>query len=185
MRFEVRSTPLDGVRVVERRVFGDNRGSFARLFDAEELASVGWVGPIAQVNHSITTHRGSIRGMHYQRAPHADMKLVTCIRGAVFDVALDVRAGSPTLAQWHGEMLSVENRRALLIPQGYAHGFQALTDDVELIYCHSAAYDAQADAAHNVFDPRFAIAWPEAVTDMSDRDRNHAISTNSFEGVPF
>lgn len=185
MRFEIRPTPLVGVRVLERRLFGDNRGSFARLFDAEELAGAGWTLPIAQVNHSFTGRRGSIRGMHYQRTPHADMKLVTCIRGAVFDVALDVRAGSPTLLQWHGEVLSAENRRAMLLPEGFAHGFQALSDDVELIYCHSALYAAEVDAAHNVFDPLFAIDWPEPVTDMSDRDCAHAMLTNSFEGVTF
>lgn len=185
MTFGTRLTPLDGVCILERRVFSDNRGFFTRLFDADELADAGWSLPIAQVNHSFTARRGSIRGMHYQRPPHVDMKLVTCIRGAVLDVALDVRAGSPTLLRWHGEMLSAENRRAMLIPEGFAHGFQALSDDVELIYCHSAPYAAASDAAHNVFDPLFAIDWPEPVTDMSDRDRGHAMLPNSFEGVAF
>jgi len=185
MPFQILPTSLDEVRILERHAFGDQRGFFARLFDREELAALGWTVPVAQVNHSFTARRGSIRGMHYQRSPHADMKLVTCIRGAVLDVALDVRAGSPTLAKWHGEVLSADNRRALLIPEGFAHGFQALTDDVELIYCHSAPYVPAADAAHNVFDPVFGIDWPEAVTDMSDRDRNHAMLANPFEGVAF
>lgn len=185
MPFEVSNTSLDAVKLLKRRVLADNRGSFARLFDAEELTAIGWTVPIAQVNHSVTKRRGSLRGMHYQLPPHADMKLVTCVRGAVLDVAVDLRAGSSTLFRHHAEILSAENASAMFIPVGFAHGFQALTDDVELIYCHSSAYIAASDAAHNVMDPMLAIPWPETVTDMSDRDRTHSLIPSSFEGVVF
>ena len=118
---------------VQRQPLQDARGLFERMFCADELAAAGWTQPIAQINHSVTRQRGSVRGLHYQRPPHAEMKLVSCLRGEVWDVAVDLRAGSPTFLQWHAEHLSPSNACALLIPPGFAHGFQALTDDAELL----------------------------------------------------
>ena len=106
---------------------GDARGFLSRLFCAEELRAAGWTGPIAQINHTHTARKGTVRGMHFQYPPHAEMKLVSCLRGEVWDVAVDIRAGSQTFLRWHAEILSADNGRALLIPQGFAHGFQALT----------------------------------------------------------
>jgi dTDP-4-dehydrorhamnose 3,5-epimerase len=183
-RFAITDLPLEGLRLVERLPHRDARGFLARIFCAEELAAAGWTGPVAQINHSCTASKGSVRGLHYQLPPHAEMKLVTCLRGAVWDVAVDLRAGSPTFLHWHGEALSAENHRALLIPEGFAHGFQTLTGDAELLYCHSAAYAPGAEAALNALDPRLAIAWPAPVGDMSDRDRAHELLTAAFEGVP-
>lgn len=183
MRFHVQSTVLDAVKVLERRSMADQRGSFSRLFDADELAALGWTQPVAQVNHSVTAKRGSLRGMHYQLPPHAEMKLVTCIRGAVLDVALDVRAGSNTLSRWHGEHLTADNQRALLIPAGFAHGFQTLSDDVELIYCHSAPYQVDSEVGHNALDPLFSIEWPDPITEISKRDQSHPMLDGAFRGV--
>jgi dTDP-4-dehydrorhamnose 3,5-epimerase len=131
-RFAVTDLPLAGLKRVQRQRLGDSRGFLARLFCAHELAAAGWLKPIAQINHTLSAKRGTVRGLHFQRAPHAEMKLVSCIRGEVFDVAVDVRPHSPTFLQWHGERLSADNGCALLIPEGFAHGFQALSDDVEL-----------------------------------------------------
>jgi dTDP-4-dehydrorhamnose 3,5-epimerase len=178
-------TPLAGVKIIERQLLKDDRGLFARLFCADELAEAGWTSGIAQVNESWTARRGSVRGMHFQQPPFADAKLVTCVRGEVRDVALDIRAGSPTLMQWHGETLSAENGRALLIPPGYAHGFQTLTDDVLLIYCHSHRYTPSADTGINLADPRAAIEWPLPVVDISERDRQRPMLPESFTGVRF
>jgi dTDP-4-dehydrorhamnose 3,5-epimerase len=111
------------------------------------------------------------------------MKLVTCIRGEVWDVAVDVRAGSPTFLQWHAERLSPENGRALLLPEGFAHGFQALTDEAELLYCHSAPYVPGAEGGLNPRDPRLEIAWPLAITDMSARDAQHPLLDANFAGL--
>jgi dTDP-4-dehydrorhamnose 3,5-epimerase len=182
-RFVIADTPLAGVRVVERELRGDARGFLVRLFCAEELASAGWRLPIAQINHTCTVRRGTVRGMHFQHPPHAEMKLVMCVRGSVWDVAVDLRAGSSTFLRWHSEVLSADNRRALLIPEGCAHGFQALTDDCELIYLHSAAYAPGSESALNALDPRLAIAWPEKVAERSARDQDHPMVGNDFQGI--
>lgn len=182
-RFAVTDLPLAGLKLVERQRLGDSRGFLSRLFCAEGLANAGWHQPIAQINHSYTSMQGTVRGMHFQHPPHAEMKLVSCIRGEVWDVAVDVRAGSPTFLQWHAERLSRDNGRALLIPEGYAHGFQALTQDVELLYCHSAAYRPSAEAALNPTDARLAIAWPLEITELSARDAGHPLIEAGFEGV--
>ncbi|MGE4125612.1 MAG: dTDP-4-dehydrorhamnose 3,5-epimerase family protein [Pusillimonas sp.] len=182
-RFTITDLPLSGLQRVQRQRLGDNRGFLSRLFCAEELAAVGWTQPIAQINHTYTAKQGTVRGMHFQRPPHAEMKLVSCIRGEVWDVAVDLRIGSPTYLHWHAEQLSAENGCALLIPEGFAHGFQALTDDVELLYCHSAAYAAQAEGGLNPNDSCLAITWPLAMTELSVRDAGHALITADFEGV--
>lgn len=182
-RFTVSDTRLAGLKVIERQRLGDHRGFLARLFCADELASAGWAKPIAQINHTYSAERGTIRGMHFQRPPHAEMKLVSCIAGEVWDVAVDLRKGSPTFLQWHAEHLSHDNNRALLIPEGFAHGFQALSGDVEMLYCHSAPYAAVAEGGLNPFDPRLAIAWPLPATAVSARDQNHPMIETGFEGV--
>lgn len=174
-RFTVSNLPLAGLKLVERQRIGDSRGFLSRLFCAEELAAAGWVKPIAQINHTYTAMRGTVRGMHFQRPPHTEMKLVSCIRGEIWDVAVDVRAGSPTFLHWHAERLSADSGRALLIPEGFAHGFQTLTDDAELLYCHSAAYSAGAEAGLNPLDERLAITWPLPISELSARDAAHPL----------
>jgi dTDP-4-dehydrorhamnose 3,5-epimerase len=182
-RFEVLNTPLAGLQCVQRRLLGDARGYLSRLFCADELAAAGWQAPVAQINHTFTARRGTVRGLHYQRPPHAEMKLVSCLAGEIWDVAVDLRAGSPTFLRWHAERLSAANGRALLIPPGFAHGFQALSDDVAMLYLHSAAYAPDAEAALQAQDPRLAIAWPLPVQGLSPRDAAHALLVPEFEGV--
>lgn len=182
-RFVVEDTPLTGLKVVQRSRIGDTRGSLSRLFCAAELAQAGWTDAIAQINHTCTGRQGTLRGMHFQHAPHAEMKLVTCLRGQVWDVAVDVRAGSPTFLKSFALRLSADNNQALLIPKGFAHGFQALSDEVELLYCHSAAYAPGAEGGLNPLDPRLAIAWPLEVAEISARDSGHARITEDFQGV--
>lgn len=163
-------TALPGVRVVQRAPIADARGSFVRLFCADELAAAGWRAPVAQINLSRSARAGTVRGLHWQRAPHAEMKLVSCVHGAVLDVALDLRPDSPSYLRWHAQTLSAANGAALLIPEGCAHGFQALEDDAELLYCHSTAYAAEAEAGLHPLDPRLGIAWPLPVAQLSARD---------------
>jgi dTDP-4-dehydrorhamnose 3,5-epimerase len=182
-RFTVFDTPIAGLKVVERQPVGDARGFLARLFCAEELAAAGWQKPVAQINQTLTQKQGTVRGLHFQKPPYAEMKLVTCVRGAVWDVAVDLRAGSPTFLQWHAEELSATNHRALLIPEGFAHGFQTLCDDCELIYLHSVAYAQTAEAGLNPQDPVLSIAWPMAITELSTRDAQHPMLDHSFKGV--
>ena len=182
-RLALSPLPLHGLFRVQRQPMADERGFFERLFCTHELSAAGWTTPLAQINHSHTAQRGSLRGMHYQRPPHAEMKLVSCLHGEVWDVAVDLRHGSPTFLQWHAERLSADNGCALLIPPGLAHGFQALADHAELLYLHSAAYAPEAEAGLHPLDSRLGLAWPLPVTELSPRDRSHAWLTDAFEGV--
>ena len=182
-RFIIEPTTLPGLLCVQRPWLADARGFFSRLFCASELADVGWQGPVAQINHSYTRQRGTVRGLHFQHAPHAEDKLVNCLRGEIFDVAVDLRHGSPTLLRWHGERLSASNGRALLIPRGFAHGFQTLSDDCEMLYLHSSPYVQQAEGAVNVREPRLDIAWPLPITDLSVRDAVHPYLEAEFSGI--
>jgi dTDP-4-dehydrorhamnose 3,5-epimerase len=182
-RFIVESTALPGLLCVQRPRLSDARGFFSRLFCASELASAGWQGPVAQINHTHTRQRGTARGLHFQYAPHAEDKLVNCLRGEVFDVAVDLRRGSPTLLHWHSERLSASNGRALLIPRGFAHGFQTLSDDCEMLYLHSSPYAQQAEGALNLREPRLAIAWPLPITELSVRDAAHPYLDAGFSGI--
>ncbi len=182
-RFIVTELPLIGLKLVERKSLGDSRGFLSRLFCSEELVIAGWSQPIAQITHTYTVKKGVVRGMHYQIPPYAEMKLVSCIEGQVWDVAVDLRFGSPTFLHWHAELLSAINNRSLLIPEGFAHGFQTLTDDVTLLYSHSAAHCTEAERALNAQDPRLAISWPLAITGTSSRDANHPMRDMKFKGV--
>ena len=182
-RFAILDTPLAGLKLVQRQKVQDERGFLSRLFCVDELTAAGWSGVVAQINHTCTRQTGTVRGLHYQKPPHAEIKLVSCLRGAVWDVAVDLRADSPSFLQWHAQVLSADNGGALLIPQGFAHGFQALEDDSELLYCHSSAYAPQAEAGLHPQDVRLAISWPLFVQGLSPRDAGHPMISAEFEGV--
>jgi len=182
-RLTITDLSIAGLKLVERKRRGDSRGFLSRLFCAEELSSAGWQKPIVQINRTLTAKRGTVRGMHFQRPPFAEMKLVSCLRGRVWDVAVDLRESSETLLQWHAEELSADNQRALLIPEGFAHGFQALTDDVELLYCHSAAFHEEAQGGLNPRDLNLAIEWPLEITRISDADAHQPMIDQDFAGV--
>jgi dTDP-4-dehydrorhamnose 3,5-epimerase len=182
-QLEFISTPIEGLLCVQRHPIIDARGSFGRFYCQSEFAAQGFSKPIQQINHSHTASAGTVRGMHYQSPPHAETKLVSCLRGKIFDVAVDLRRDSATFLHWHAEILSDENRRGLLIPEGFAHGFQTLTDDCELIYLHTAAYNKEAEGALNPLDPKLNIAWPSTITEMSERDRTHPMLSEDFKGL--
>jgi dTDP-4-dehydrorhamnose 3,5-epimerase len=183
--FDVVPTPLHGLMLVTRLRREDERGFFSRFFCAQEMTGIGWRHPVAQVNHSLTRQRGAVRGLHFQHPPHAEDKYVSCLRGAVFDVAVDLLHGSPTFLRWHGEILSAENGRSLLIPQGFAHGFQTLEPGSEMIYLHSRPFAPESEGGLHVRDPRLSIGWPHPVTDLSERDASHAMLTDSFSGLRY
>ena len=121
--------------------------------------------------------------MHFQYAPYSETKIVTCLRGEILDVAIDIRKDSPTFMQHHTEVLNSENQSSLYIPEGFAHGFQALTEDCQLIYLHSSFYSSNSEGALNALDPTLAIDWPLQVSEISERDSNHAFIDNHFEGI--
>lgn len=179
----VRPTAINGVLVVEAQPYQDHRGAFSRLFCEKSLAQALGSQHIVQINRSRTSTVGAVRGLHYQRAPHAEMKMIRCLKGRVWDVVVDLRAGSPTFLQWHAQELSPQADRMLLIPQGCAHGFQVLEAESELLYLHTAFYEPAAEGAVRYDDPRLGIPWPLPVTDLSERDKNHALLSNEFAGL--
>jgi dTDP-4-dehydrorhamnose 3,5-epimerase len=156
--------------VITPAPFTDERGFFVRVFDHEELGI-----EITQINHSMTKVKGSIRGMHFQRAPFAEVKIVKCLKGSIFDVAVDLRKDSPTYLKWHGEVLSAENLKMLVVPQGFAHGFQSLEDDVEITYFCSAPYNPESEGAVRYSDPKIGIEWPLPVSVVSAKDKVHPL----------
>lgn len=170
-RFTFAPTPIAGLSLIQRHPIGDERGYLERLFCRDELKAIISDRDIVQINHTITAKAGTLRGMHFQHPPHAEMKLVTCLRGEVYDVAVDLRQDSPTYLHWHSERLSADNYKTLVIPEGFAHGFQTLIDDCELLYLHTAAYAPDAEAGLNALDPALAIPWPLPISERSARDQ--------------
>ena len=161
---------LPGVWLVEPERLDDERGFFARTWDTEEFALRGLTPRLAQCSISFNRRRGTLRGLHYQVAPHEEAKLVRCAAGAIFDVALDIRFGSPTFGAWFGAELTAHNRLALYVPEGCAHGYLTLADDTEVVYQTSAFYEPSAERGAHHADPAFAIGWPIDVAVISDKD---------------
>ena len=168
----VAETKLAGAYLLDVERREDARGFFARLWCAEELAAAGLDTRISQVNVGFNSRRGTVRGLHFQRTPHAEVKLVRCTAGAVYDVIVDLRPESPTHRQWLGVELTSENHRQLYVPEGFAHGYQALTDAAEICYQTSVPYAPDSATGVRFDDPAFDISWPEPVTVVSDADRS-------------
>lgn len=164
-------TPLSGCAVVEFDRRGDERGWFQRAIDPGELAAVGVEFAVAQANFAYTAQRGTVRGMHYQRAPHGEAKLFHCIVGRVFDVAVDLRESSSTFGAWFGTELDANEPRALLIPAGFAHGYLSLVDEVRVGYFASHGYVAASEQVLSPFNTTIGIEWPIEIEHMSDKDR--------------
>ncbi len=180
---KIHPTPVNGLKVVEALPHIDPRGAFARLYCESELMEVIGQRRILQINHSHTAQVGAVRGFHYQKLPHAEMKLVRCLKGRVWDVAIDLRSKSPTFLQWHAEELSPYNTRMMVIPEGFAHGFQVLEAESELLYLHTAFYTPTAEGGLRYDDPRLGIIWPLAIAELSERDANHAYLDSDFQGI--
>lgn len=165
-------TKLAGAYVIDLEPFTDQRGQFARAWCSEEFAKRGLVAELVQVNVSVNPHQGTLRGLHYQEPPHTEIKLVRCVRGAIWDVIVDLRARSPTYGEWIGVELSPAAMNMLYVPEGFAHGFQSLTDDTEVNYQVSAPYTPQAARGVRYDDPALGVDWPLPVTRISDNDRS-------------
>lgn len=176
-------TPLKDLTLIETTSIQDERGRFARVFCetacTELRPNLHWT----QINVSTTTRKGTVRGMHFQYPPAAEAKLIRCLQGRVFDVAVDLRAGSPTFLHWHGIELSEDEPMQFFIPEGFAHGFQALADHTQLLYLHTAAWNRQHEGSLRHDDPALAIAWPLPVTQVSEKDRNTPLLDGKFTGI--
>lgn len=163
-------TKLKGVFLVRQKKIADARGFFARAWCRDEFAAAGLSPTIIQINTAFSTRAGTVRGMHFQADPHAEAKFIRCTRGAIFDVAVDLRAGSPTRGQWVGAELSADNGEMLYIPEGFAHGYQTLSDDTEMYYTTSAVYAPKSAGGYRYNDAAFGITWPLPVSVISDAD---------------
>jgi len=175
--------PIDGGFLIEDSPFEDKRGRFTRLFCTKELADMGLPMDISQINHSLTRQVGTVRGMHFQYPPHADCKIIRCLKGKCFDVMVDLRKNSPTFLKWHGVVLSGSDKKAVYIPQGFAHGFQVLEEDTELLYFHSHPYTPEAEGAVRFDDPALSINWPLQPINVSERDLSHSFIDRRFQGI--
>lgn len=163
---------LEGAYIVELEPRADERGWFSRFFCEQEFANHGIEYRVRQINNSLSVAAGTLRGLHYQVAPHGDAKLVRCLSGAAFDVILDMRETSATYGKWHGAELTAENRKMMFVPQGFAHGFLTLEDNTEMLYPASQPYAGISERVIRWNDPRFAIEWPRQPSVVSEKDAN-------------
>lgn len=175
--------PLKDAYIIEPEPFTDNRGMFLRVLCKRELADIGQCEDIVQVNHSVTRKAGALRGMHFQKPPKAEAKYVKCTKGAIYDVIVDIRKDSPTFLKWHGENLTSDNMRMIYAPTGFAHGYQILEPNSEVIYFTTEYYDPEYEFGFRYDDPLVKIEWPFAVTEISTRDKNHPLLPDNFGGV--
>lgn len=176
-------TPLKGSYVIELSPVTDSRGWFVRTFCKNEFSKIKHTREWVQMNHSFTKSKGVVRGMHYQLPPHEEIKMVRCIAGAVYDVIIDIRQDSETYLRWFGTDLSAANKKMLYIPAGFAHGFQTLEENTELIYHHSEFYSPGSEAGIKFNDPAVNIKWPLHITDISERDNNHPPFSSNFKSI--
>jgi dTDP-4-dehydrorhamnose 3,5-epimerase len=181
--FEKIEEALGGIFVLQGAEIGDERGGFSRLYCCETFRELIGVGDFAQINRSVTTSTGSVRGLHFQYPPHAELKVVRCLSGAVWDVAVDIRRASPTFLSWYGQQLSSENNKLMVIPEGFAHGFQVMEGPAELMYLHTKAYAPGSEGGLRFDDPAIGIDWPVRAKGVSDRDLGFTMMDDTFTGV--
>ena len=177
------NTPLQDAYTIELEKRGDDRGFFARLFCTEEFSNQGIVSSYTQINNSLTSKKGTLRGMHYQLPPSAEVKVVRCIRGSLYDVILDLRPDSPTYGEWFGETLSAENRLMMYAPKGFAHGFVTLEENTEAIYLVSDPYASDLERGIRFDDPEFNIEWPITPVEVSEKDRSWPDFDREWHGI--
>ena len=180
---EVISHRIEGLASIKHRPVSDDRGRFSRIFCRNTLSELLEGREVMQINHSHTSIEGTVRGMHFQFPPQSEVKIVTCMRGAVWDVAVDLRRGSPTFLQYQAVTLSEDDDCSFLVPEGFAHGFQTLAPDSELLYLHTAEFDPESEGSVNAIDPMLAIDWPRRVSNRSERDSQVPMLDPSFKGI--
>jgi dTDP-4-dehydrorhamnose 3,5-epimerase len=176
-------TPLAGAFTIDLEPFSDERGWFARFYDRKEFEPIGHTRDWVQLNQSVSYTKGTLRGLHFQFPPFREIKMVRCIAGAVYDVIVDLRIGSPTFLQTFGAELSAGNSKMLYIPEGFAHGFQTLEANSALLYHHTEYYTPGAEGGLRYDDPALAIQWPLPVTVISERDVRHPLVDKHFKGI--
>ena len=183
-RFNFRKLSIDGVFEITNIPISDERGFLSRLSCANELQNLGWKNNVIQINRTLTRQIGTIRGMHYQKPPASETKIIICLKGEIFDVAIDIRKESKTFLKYISLKISEEQNNMLLIPKGFAHGFQTLTNNVELLYLHDYKYSPEYDSGLNPLDPSININWPITENKISKKDSNsRLINEYNFIGI--
>jgi dTDP-4-dehydrorhamnose 3,5-epimerase len=182
-KLNIQNTRFNDLHTIEPIVHKDDRGGFYRVFCEDELKDIFKENSIKQINHSITNTKGTVRGMHFQYEPDTEVKIVKCIKGKVFDVVVDIRKDSKTFLKVFSIELSEENKKMIYIPKGFAHGFQTLEDNTELLYLHSSIYTPNNEGALNIKDPLLNINWPLDIINLSKRDTEHKFLDNNFKGI--
>ena len=172
-----------GAHILTAEPMRDPRGGFTRLYCEKEFQAIGHTQPIVQINHSFTKRTGVIRGLHFQHPPKSEIKMLRCINGSVFDVIVDLRAGSPTFLQWHGQVLTKDDDLMVYVPQGFAHGYQTLEDNSELIYFHSDFYSHDHEGGIKYDEPLVNIKWPLEISEVSEKDKNRSHLPTNFKGI--
>lgn len=182
-KLQIIQTPFEGLFIIETSAFIDHRGAFARWFCEEELSEILGNRHIKNVNFSRTVKKGSIRGMHFQRPPKSEMKMIRCVRGRILDVVVDIRDGSPTFLKHFAVELSAGNMKMIVVPEGFAHGFQSLEDNSEIMYLVTEFYSPECEGGLRCTDPKLNITWPLDIADISDKDANHKLIDGTFKGL--
>jgi len=182
-KLQINRTPFEGLYVIDTLAFIDHRGAFARWFCEYELAEVIGNRHIKNVNFSRTVKKGSVRGMHFQRPPKSEMKLIRCINGRILDVVVDIRSDSPTYLEHFSVELSADNMKMIVVPEGFAHGFQSLEDNSEIMYLVTEFYSPECEGGLRYNDPELKINWPLDVADISDKDASHKLIDGTFKGL--
>jgi len=182
-KFDVKKTEISDLIVLKRNIFEDDRGSLDRIFCFNELSSFTKSKSPTQINYTKTKYKNTVRGLHFQYAPFSETKIISCLKGSIFDVAVDLRKNSPTYLKWHSEIITDKNHKSFLIPEGFAHGYQTLSDNCELLYIHTSAYKPDFEDGINPFDDNIKIKWPNIASFISDRDKSHKNIKDGFEGL--
>jgi len=180
---KILESPFKNAFVLQVEPYVDHRGKFARIYCQDELKQIGHFKQIVQINHSFTRKMGAIRGMHFQYPPKTEIKMVKCLRGSAFDVIVDLRSDSPTFLHWHGEVLSDDNLKMMYVPEGFAHGFQTLEENTELLYLHTEFYSPEHEGGVVYNDPMISIEWPLETTEISEKDQKYPLLSEAFEGI--
>lgn len=176
-------TKLKDVYLIKLEPLNDKRGFFERLFCQKDFHRIGLKKPLVQMNYSVTKKTGTIRGLHYQLPPYTEAKIVTCLRGKIFDCVVDLRRGSPTFLQWHGEILSEKNQKAIFVPEGFAHGLQTLSDNSGVLYLNTNFFHPTHERGLRYNDPLMSIDWQLKITEISDKDSQRPFLKKNFKGI--
>ncbi len=183
MNFEIKNTNFDGLKIIKRIPIEDERGFFERLFCKDIFNQIMGDKNVIQINHSRTSKKATVRGLHYQIDPFAETKIISCLKGEVWDVAVDLRTYSPTYLKYFSIHLKEENLESIIIPEGFAHGFQTLKEKCELLYLHTVRYEKEYERGINPLDPAIGIQWPLPIIQLSKRDQTHKMIDKKFLGM--